>query len=814
MAVQTAIEETRKASEPAPPASAPTETASAPAAKDAVTTGPAGDFTPVPAQSDAARQQPPAPAGQRPRHVRKPLDKTHAIRGKGVSLRYSENWSVAPRRFANMDELIDVPPGHLHSKPLTSKIKITTEQRRSHEEALRRLEEVRTGLGAPASSYLTVGGWPAFQYRRVEERPSPGDKEELRRPQFKDDKMLRITTVVAAAELLVRLEAALPSDADPELIEETEAISRSLTFSSSADSRRTRDELARLRMAKPAQPAAAVASARPPAEPPAAEKNFTPVSGGASKTATLPLNEADLAPLRQEEYPEPGLTQRVITGRFGELEIAVSPNGRNIVIGQQSAFRSSNDGGQTFPFNGTIAFSGGDPSLAYGRSGNFYYAGIRGGCQAADAAGPAGYSCTGMARSTDNGQTFPIVANAVVCPNQTTPPATPLANACFPDQEHIAADRTNSAPGGDQVYSTWRNFDATDQDPGLVCSQDSGINWTAPITVGTGAFPRINVGQDGFVYVVYLDGGNYMLNKYSSCATGLAPQPGFPVVVTARSPVNCPFAGHDRCDQNPSSQTIAVDDTNPNHVYFSYSENTGNPNNENIMVRDSLDGGLTWPAARVAQVSSGVNGKRIMPWVCTTGGEAFVTWYDRRAATPCATPPCAANNDLTDYYAGRVRLDLGGNLVVGNEIKLTEVSDPWCASGWPCGTRGTNSSESCSVQPQLAGFCCTGLDANGNCVGSGNRCDFNPDTCTGGETCQNIGGGCPKYGDYNGNACAAGRLFAAWASATSPPSVTPASTSIDIFYTSKLVGDVPQIQVPGSVAFGDACVGATATQTL
>jgi hypothetical protein len=182
--------------------------------------------------------------------------------------------------------------------------------------------------------------------------------------------------------------------------------------------------------------------------------------------------------------------------------------------------------------------------------------------------------------------------------------------------------------------------------------------------------------------------------------------------------------------------------------------------------------------------------------LCTTGGQAFVTWYDRRAATPCPTPPCPGiNNDLTDYFAGSARLDAGGNLVAGTDFRISEVADPWCASGWPCGTRqAPDASESCSIQPQLAGFC---TDAMGNFTGI--RCDFldcggvgqnmgGACQCTAGAVC-NGGNGCPKYGDYNGNACTARRLFAAWASATSPPGITPPSTTIDIFFSSRCVVD-------------------------
>src|SRR5207247_6392340 len=110
-----------------------------------------------------------------------------------------------------------------------------------------------------------------------------------------------------------------------------------------------------------------------------------------------------------------------------------------------------------------------------------------------------------------------------------------------------------------------------------------------------------------------------------------------------------------------------------------------------------------------------------------------ISWYDRRAATPTA-------NDLTEYLAGRARLDTLGNLVVGPEFKLSETVDPQCAAGWPSSPRSSNDSESCSVQPQLAGVCSV----------SGARCDFSTPACPAGQTC-NVGGGFPKYGDYNGN---------------------------------------------------------------
>jgi len=49
----------------------------------------------------------------------------------------------------------------------------------------------------------------------------------------------------------------------------------------------------------------------------------------------------------------------------------------------------------------------------------------------------------------------------------------------------------------------------------------------------------------------------------------------------------------------------------------------------------------------------------------------------------------------------------------------------------------------------------------------------------GSDSCQLWGGGVPKYGDYNGSACAQGHLYAVWASATPARAVNP---GIDLFF--------------------------------
>ena len=705
------------------------------------------------------------------------------IKAQGITIRYPAGWASPPQQYENMQELVNLPSAQFDGNVSPSvRIQITTVRRTNHQEALRELRDIVTEVSSKPT-FLTIGGWPALQRRHLEPRQQPSGER-----QFEDKMVLRITTAVAAADLLVRVEAFLPSEANQTLMAQVEAIGRSLGFANVGTPGPSLRELQEIRGTQPRP-----ATQRPSLSHPPSRRAISSISGPMPIASPIIRKELAGAPAAQAtEWPfqDPPLT-RVFTGGNGEFEIAVSPNARNIVIARQFRFSTSNNGGQTFNITGATAFGDGDPSLAWGRSGNFYMAGINSNCTPTT-------DCTGINRSTNNGQTFPFLVNALSCPKTGV-------SRCFPDQEHITADAFNAAPaGGDQVYSVWRNFNSTGQNPAIICSQDSGANWTAPVVVENASFvPRVGIGQDGFVYAIYRQGGNIRLNKFSSCATGLTPQLGFPVTVTSVNDVVCPVSGLDRCNDGNilSSHTVAVDDTNLNHVYVAYAHNTA-AGNENVLVRDSLDGGRTWLGGRVVTVNAAAAGRRFMPWLSTNGGEAFVSWYDRRVATPAA-------NDLTEYFGGRARLDGAGNLVAGPEFKISTVADPECASGWPSAPRSPNDANTCSSQPQIAGRCCDNTQPN--CPGTQTRCNFLAPGCTGVETC-NTGGGSPKYGDYNGNASAAGRFFTAFASATAPPEIAPPSAAIDVFFTKSLVGNVPQIQVPAGVAFGSICAGTVGRQ--
>jgi hypothetical protein len=598
-------------------------------------------------------------------------------------------------------------------------VSVTIEHRRDHAEAVRRVAEIAAEYPERAHTTL-IAGWPAIERRRRGIMPQPGEAE---RPD--DIIQTQFATVAVAVDATVyRFEAMLAPDADPKLLDQAIAIGRDLRVPV-GPTERSRLELRDIERV--------AGSKRGVLAPPA------PGTGGAR---TVPAKAGDKGA---------GVAVQVQTG-VGELEVA-TPDGQHVIVAANSGFSFSDNGGSVWTIGGGTpcnqAFCDGDPSLAVGQSGAIYYSWIGGTSKTA--------LSDGVSRNTPSGHTFTFRALAATCPGAT--------GCTVADQEHIAADRNNaSASSNDRVYNVWRDF-GTAFTLRISCSSDGGATWTSGVAIGAGDFPRVSVGGDSFVYVAWASGGNMQLHKFSNCDSGLTPQVGWPITVSAFTNVACPVPGLDRCNGRNilSSPKVAVDDLDPTHIYYAFATSTGT-GNENVLVFDSSDGGATFP--RSVQVNSAVTARRFMPWISSYGGVATVGWYDRRNAT-------AANNDLTRYFIGGAAVR-GPNLVALTEIDLSGANDNECST-WPAATNATSDSESCSIQPELAGRCLTSMGA-----GSNTPCDFTSTVCPSGETCQ-TGRGAPKYGDYNGVAAGAGLRFSAWSSSVPPAGVGGTSGTIRVY---------------------------------
>ena len=676
-------------------------------------------------------------------------------------------WNVTPQRLANMNP---------EERETIARIETIVIHCADHAEAVQRLREIEAEWGM-TSTFTTIAGWPALQRRQLVPRPRVSVRTKVEMDAT--DRLVMVTTAVAADATLIRLDGFAPETASPEVLDQMESIGLRLRPHAPGDPHAADREAQRLRNSPSLRGAPATTSVPPRAI--AQSISGQPANAGASNiTPGSAIN----------------LGAAFLDLDFGsESEIAVSPNGTNIVVGRQCQFRTSTNGGFTFPFNGFAPgnCTGGDASVAFGQSGNFYYATIGSNTATCPPPTPPATvnNCNNIqqiARSTNNGQTFANLATVIDCR---------VTAGCgfgnIPDQEHIAADRVNaSSTGGDQVYLAFRKGFGY----GIQCSRDSGANWTAVAyhTGGSIDFPRITVSQNGTVFVVTNNGNNINLDSFSSCQNGLVQNLNQVAIATGVNAVTCPVPGLDRCNDGNTlrSHTVAVDDTNANHLYAAYATTTVSPSpvppgnaptplttlgNENVMVRDSTNGGANWGAA--VRVSSSSNGRRYEPWVCATGGTAFVSWLDRRTAT-------TTSNDLTDYFSSSAFLS-GGVLTPGADFRINGAADPQCASGWPCLTRSANDSESCSTQPQLAGTCRHSPNNNSD---SNMSCDFSgtdATVCPMGETCQG-GGGCPKYGDYTGNACVLGRLYNVWPSGTNQPPAVATGIPITSFFVETVVG--------------------------
>ena len=698
---------------------------------------------------------------------------------------------------------------------------IQTEKRLSDDEAIRRLQSLASA--GDNAVFFSIGGWPAFERYEVTVADKIGDEQRI---SGQIPLLQRITIGIAAGSNIIRFEGKIlsPKDSkkpadDQNPYVQMRKMAQAVRFEKPGDQDQTAQLLERMREHARLE--------REQREKAIIERKDS--SASKPELATRSTGSTQDAPLLTGDESDLGLV--INTENFSEIEAVASPDGQNIIVATNSrSYSVSNDGGQTFTqgsistgAGGDVAYgANGDPSLAYGQSGDFYFGFIA----YPDGTGGAGNGTagctTGITRSTDNGQNFSHRGHATFCVFADPDGGGP-ATTCFPDQEHIAADRNNpSATNQDQVYSAWRNFTPNNQNQNcdafssgsvqsmLTCSTDGGQTFGITRNL-VGDFGRVTVGQDGFVYVVTRSFGDdpdtIDIDKYSSCQNGLVQQAGFPNTVFANSQtIDCPVPGLDRCNDGNDlrSASVAVDDLDPSHIFVTFAQHTTTGTNagatpgdqfvenEDIRVTDSTNGGLTWSTP--VTLNPGFTARRYMPWPCTVGGTAYVGWYDRRAAN-------VTENSLTDYYLGSASRE-GGSLLAGPEFRISPDSDSNCDAGWGnSAPRSSNDSESCTDQPQQAGFCST----------SGTRCDFSDVNCPAGETC-NTGGGSPKYGDYSGIACAAGRVYAAYASATPPGG--PQTTDIDSFLKTTLVCCEPQIQVAGNVQFGEVCGSDVHTETL
>jgi hypothetical protein len=649
----------------------------------------------------------------------------------GVHLTIPLTWAIG-RQTADTVEVdyavsppITIEPKSVNVSAPKAQIMVFTEQRTSVKETLSRLVEIASETpGKP--EVKSLAGSPCIA--KVYDAPLPQSGDSDRESTTLVSARFGVV-VLAVEKRVIHFTVVQPPDLDAKLFTEAMGIVSHVQIDSRSDPETLRARLRDL------QADLRAANKRLLTYSKTQSLNSTKYATASPQRSAPPTAEMMLTATNQYSHVQDGA---------GELEVAVSSDGQNVVVAANSGVSFSHDAGQTFR-RAAIPEPTDDPSVAVGKSGNFYYSWIG-----------RNKNVASVSVSTDHGENFRFSSNAAALPGQCPPGQT-----CV-DQPHIAADRWSySANGSDRLYVVWRDMSGNLKSPKLSCSADGGQTWPTVKTVydtASDIFPRIYVGSDGAVFVIFATTQAILLSKYGNCENRLQIADGFPVTVTSFANVSCPVPGLDRCNNGNilSSPTVAEDDLDSNHVYVAWATATVPGKNEDILAADSVDGGRTFP--RSTRLNAPVRARRFMPWMTTYHGSAYVNWYDRRYSFV----PGAASNDLTRYMGASASVT-AGNLVAANEVDLSQVDDPQCSNLWPIAPRSEQDALLCSNPEQTAG----------RCYGTNTPCDFNI-PCPGGRQCS-TGRGLPKYGDYNGAAAIAGKLYSFWTS-IQPPNGLPVSS--------------------------------------
>ncbi len=644
--------------------------------------------------------------------------------------------------------------------------------------ATARLQAIGKEVPAPIKS-LTIAGFPAIERQATINPPSteiegaeiPGNHAFAAIPK------LILTTAIADGSSVVRFDTSLPTGASLAQIASVFATGRNFT---------------------PAEVSGL--HGPPPTTVPAA-----PVVAPATPTSSTPA----LVP--------------AVTGlTYGEVAIAASDSSNSVVYAANGTHTGDTSGEvwnvqaggapqqSQLSLNPGTTIPVGDPSMALGAPNpgtglqRFYYSEIFVSPGGDRTVGP--YQNVVFQSGDSTGVTFAQTATSPVnCGNAS-------ANCVLADQAQLGADRRTQSSKGDRLYIAWRNFTTTKltasgtasnfSGAAATCSFDGGASWR-PIDMTSFPqstdFPRLSVAPDGSVFIAVETGatsGSYSLwvHKFSPCDAGFTQLPGFPVNVAPSVGELPSLAGLDR-QPNGGEYIVAPDDSDLTgqrlFLVFARENSTSGTNqelgNEDIVVAESTNGGANWTVANTP-VNSTSTGYRFFPWACSTNGRTYVTWYDRRDATE-------QKPDLTSYYWGSVTDPThSGTPTISADTSVSGPSsddDAQCKSGFvsqlsplaaPSDPRDeTNCNSDLPTSTVGAGICTTcsssaietDFENMTSTCGSLAPCDFrssNP-CAVAGESCDTELGE-PKYGDYNGAACARGLLFLAWASASRPRGVT------------------------------------------
>ena len=271
---------------------------------------------------------------------------TNSVQVEGFSVSYPDGWSSTQSNRVTIvaavttEKLATLTSGQLL---VTPQVRVTREQRTSHDDAMQRLSDIAAETSDPVT-HLTIGGWPAIQRRHIAPWPTAGDAAPT------PGKALTITTAIAAGRQLIRLDGSLPSDAPPETVDRVAAIETSVSFTSGRRGAAAGSMKFWFNRLAGVEAYAAIGQSRTRMSAQVSGRGVVGrLIGGVDEARANTADEEDLSP--SLSFPadsasspsSPGTAQRLLIGGTAKRSprSLLPATGRNIVVCQQSVKISS-----------------------------------------------------------------------------------------------------------------------------------------------------------------------------------------------------------------------------------------------------------------------------------------------------------------------------------------------------------------------------------------------------------------------------------------------------------------------------------------
>lgn len=257
----------------------------------------------------------------------------------------------------------------------------------------------------------------------------------------------------------------------------------------------------------------------------------------------------------------------------------------------------------------------------------------------------------------------------------------------FVDKNWMAIDTNASSPCAGNVYYSYTKFTGlAGAFPIVVArSTDGGATFSQPKAVSTGGREgtvstqgsNIAVAPNGTVHVSYrtfATSSDPTTKVQVVRSTDCGKHFGNPITAAVLNPMPRQAAG--LTFRTPLESWVAVDDTNSDTVYVAYMALAGTPENADIFVARSMNGGLTWGSP--AKVNDDTTKKhQFWPAIDVSNGDLHVAWYDFRDS-PTPGDPAATNSVLNVYYASSNTTGVAYP-AFGHNVKVTDVGhNPNC----------------------------------------------------------------------------------------------------------------------------------------